>query len=192
MTLKKALLAATVLALPLAAQAQPVSGLYVGAGAGVNFMQESKFNALGYGAKIETKPGWAAVGALGWGFGNGLRAEVEGNYRTNDVDKSKVNGAGTVGGRGTLSNYGVMANVLYDFQTGTPFTPYVGVGAGYGWFETNKYRASSPALGVSATSDDTAGAFAYQAIAGRLQPRCGPDPDHRVPLLRHGRSEDRR
>ena len=37
MTLRKALLAATVLALPVAAQAQPVSGLYVGAGAGVNY-----------------------------------------------------------------------------------------------------------------------------------------------------------
>ncbi|WP_431268185.1 OmpA family protein [Dankookia sp. P2] len=166
MTLKKALLAATVLALPLAAQAQPVSGLYVGAGAGVNFMQESKFNALGYGAKIETKPGYAVVGALGWGFGNGLRAELEGNYRTNDVDKSKVSGGGTVGGRGALANFGVMVNALYDIQTGTAFTPYVGVGAGYGWLETNKYRASSAALGLSATSDETAGAFAYQAIAG--------------------------
>ena len=50
MTLKKALLAATVLALPMAAQAQPVSGLYVGAGVGANFMDESKFNALGYSA----------------------------------------------------------------------------------------------------------------------------------------------
>ena len=89
MTLKKALLAATVLALPLAAQAQPVSGLYVGAGAGANFMQESKFNALGYGAKIKTKTGWAAVGSLGWGFGNGLRAELEGNYRTNDVSQEQ-------------------------------------------------------------------------------------------------------
>jgi outer membrane protein OmpA-like peptidoglycan-associated protein/outer membrane protein W len=166
MTLKKALLAATVLSLPLAAQAQPVSGLYVGAGAGAgaNFMQESKFNALGYGAKIETKTGWAAVGSLGWGFGNGLRAELEGNYRTNDVSKSKVNGVGTVGGHGALANYGVMVNAIYDIQTGTPFTPYLGVGAGYGWLETNKYRAS--AANLSATSDDTAGAFAYQAIAG--------------------------
>ena len=38
MTLKKALLAATILALPVAAQAQPVSGLYVGAGVGGNSM----------------------------------------------------------------------------------------------------------------------------------------------------------
>jgi OmpA-OmpF porin, OOP family len=38
MTLKKALLAATILATPVAASAQPVTGLYVGAGAGVNWI----------------------------------------------------------------------------------------------------------------------------------------------------------
>ncbi len=164
MTLKKALLAATVLALPMAAQAQPVSGLYVGAGVGANFMDESKFNALGYSAKIDTKTGWAAVGSIGWGFGNGLRAEVEGNYRTNDVEKTKVNNVGSVGGRGALNSFGVMVNALYDIQTGTPFTPYFGAGAGYGWLETHRYRAS--AAGLSATSDTEAGNFAYQGIAG--------------------------
>src|SRR4028118_978737 len=40
-SIKKALLAATMLALPLAAQAQPINGLYVGAGAGVNYLQEA-------------------------------------------------------------------------------------------------------------------------------------------------------
>ncbi len=40
MTLRKALLAATVLALPMAAQAQPVSGVYVGAGVGANFRMD--------------------------------------------------------------------------------------------------------------------------------------------------------
>ena len=39
MQLRSALLAATVLATPIAASAQPVTGLYVGAGAGVNIMR---------------------------------------------------------------------------------------------------------------------------------------------------------
>src|SRR5688572_10159547 len=39
-TLRKAALAATILSLPLAAQAQPVSGLYVGAGVGANFRMD--------------------------------------------------------------------------------------------------------------------------------------------------------
>jgi hypothetical protein len=47
MNLKKVLLAATVLALPVAAQAQPVTGLYLGAGAGLNFLQESDVSISG-------------------------------------------------------------------------------------------------------------------------------------------------
>ena len=41
MTFRKALLAATMLALPVAAQAQPVTGLYVGAGIGINMLMET-------------------------------------------------------------------------------------------------------------------------------------------------------
>jgi hypothetical protein len=39
MSLRNILLAATIIALPGAATAQPLGGLYIGAGAGVNFMQ---------------------------------------------------------------------------------------------------------------------------------------------------------
>jgi hypothetical protein len=66
MTLRKALLAATVLALPAAAQAQPVSGLYVGAGAGLNFHQESSDS----GVKVEYKH----PGAVGWAPSAGASA----------------------------------------------------------------------------------------------------------------------
>ena len=41
MSLRKALLAATMLALPVAAGAQPISGLYVGGGFGLNWMLDS-------------------------------------------------------------------------------------------------------------------------------------------------------
>ena len=39
MIIRNILLSATVVALPGVATAQPLSGLYIGAGAGVNFMQ---------------------------------------------------------------------------------------------------------------------------------------------------------
>ena len=42
MKLRSALLAATMLAIPFAANAQPVTGLYVGAGAGVNVTQQEQ------------------------------------------------------------------------------------------------------------------------------------------------------
>ena len=38
MKFRNTLVAATILALPLAAKAQPISGLYIGGGAGVNIM----------------------------------------------------------------------------------------------------------------------------------------------------------
>ncbi|TCZ59911.1 OmpA family protein [Roseicella aquatilis] len=159
MTLRKALLAATVLALPAAAQAEPISGLYVGAGVGANFRQETTSNGL----KLRPETGWAGVGALGWGFGNGLRAEVEGNYRTNQARWRNAAG-GTIPGGGYTDTYGVMANVLYDFNLGLPITPYIGGGVGYAWQEIRKARLTFP--GASAFIEDTEANFAYQGIAG--------------------------
>ena len=54
MQLRSALLAATVLAAPFAASAQPVTGLYVGAGAGVNLTQKG---ATGMGGCQQHRPG---------------------------------------------------------------------------------------------------------------------------------------
>ncbi|MDO9711159.1 OmpA family protein [Paracraurococcus lichenis] len=174
MTFRKALLAATVLALPVAAQAQPVTGLYVGAGAGVNFRDDADGNysrstistlglpgtTVGGKATAITEPGWAAVASIGWGFGNGLRAEVEGNYRTNDVRKYKVPGIVGTAGSGYLENYAAMVNVLYDFNFGWPVVPYIGAGVGYGW---NQIRKGAR---IGFPSTQTEGELAYQGIAG--------------------------
>ncbi|CAA9287377.1 MAG: hypothetical protein AVDCRST_MAG08-4327, partial [uncultured Acetobacteraceae bacterium] len=103
MTIRKALLAATMLTLPAAvASAQPVSGPYIGAGAGANWINNpERFDIKGDrqgnfglppGTRIDDAGkanfdlGWGAVASLGWGFGNGVRAEVEGNYRNNEID----------------------------------------------------------------------------------------------------------
>jgi opacity protein-like surface antigen len=183
MSLKKALLAATMLALPLAAQAQPVNGLYVGAGAGLNFLQESDVelsrqfggtNAQRNGS-AEFNLGWAGVISLGYGFGNGVRAELEGSYRENEVDD--ITGFANqfrVPGRrvdGTARSYGIMANALYDFDLGPGsfVMPYIGVGAGYVWHEYDGTRIAAPGVG-NVTIDGSDGRFAYQAIAGAAFP----------------------
>jgi len=75
MQLRSALLAATVLATPIAASAQPVTGLYVGGGAGINLLTAEKFSgpaelAIGTG-KLHANVGFAGVVSVGWGFGNG-------------------------------------------------------------------------------------------------------------------------
>jgi outer membrane protein OmpA-like peptidoglycan-associated protein len=181
MSLRTALLAATVLALPLAAQAQPISGLYVGAGAGVNLLQETdvelsrQFGGTGAArsGSAEFEYGYVGVISLGYGFGNGVRAEIEGSYRENEVDS--ITGFPAFGrplrSDGKARSYGVMANALYDFDLGPGsfVTPYVGVGAGYVWHEYDGTRVTAP-NGASATIDGSDGRFAYQAIVGAAFP----------------------
>jgi len=195
MTFRSTLLAATMLvALPVAAGAQPVTGLYVGAGAGANWVsnperfdlsgRDNPGNLVGFGippgtridnvGKANFHVGWTGVVSLGWGFGNGFRAEVEGNYRQNEVDSIRGFGLAPIGRTGGFQRtYGVMGNVFYDFDFAnfglgrSIFQPYVGIGAGYAWTDFHNIRGRSVNTGLVLHSDDRGqGAFAYQAIAG--------------------------
>ncbi len=150
MTLRSALLAATMVALPLAANAQPIDGLYVGAGVGVNLMQNETFTAGGGSQTFRVNPGFVGLGSIGWGFGNGFRAELEGNYRQNKFSNGSSN---------TESKYGAMVNGLYDFSVAPWVAPYVGVGVGVGYEAARESALST-----------TKGSFAYQAILGAAFP----------------------
>jgi OOP family OmpA-OmpF porin len=181
MNFKTSLLAAAaVLALPVMAQAQPVSGPYIAGGIGANWLQDTTLNgsvnnALGTKVENDFEVGYIGVLSLGWGFGNGLRAEIEGNYRSNDVSDTKVGGSsvqGVASGTGTAVSYGVMANVLYDFNLGSSLggiVPYIGAGAGYIWHDYQDVGASTSAGEKLVYNGDT-GAFGYQAILGAALP----------------------
>jgi OmpA-OmpF porin, OOP family len=188
MRFRSALLAATVLAVPLAAQAQPVTGLYIGAGAGVNVKDNpalknlSLTNTLTGGvavsnSNLQTGDGPVALAAIGWGFGNGLRVELEGDYRNNNFNGLSHSGpfAGipaAAGGREQL--FGPMVNVAYDFYGLTPFVvPYVGAGVGGMWAGLQNFHiyANSPSAAGEITSNgNKAASFAYQVIAGLALP----------------------
>lgn len=168
MTLRSALLAATMAVLPFAANAAaPIDGFYVGAGAGVNLMQDENISAPGVNGSISEKVGPVVVLGLGWGFGNGLRAEIEGSYRSN--------GANGIGGipdatrvSGTEQKYGVMVNAAYDFDLAPWVSPYVGAGIGY---QAANWNGFGIVTGGGTTSPSgTKGSFAYQAIAGAAFP----------------------
>ena len=180
MTLRNSLLAATLLALPVAlpmsAQAQVVSGIYVGAGAGYDYLSDLKLKGTGVGTttsnKLSGSGGPVGLASVGYGFGNGLRVEVEGNIR---YEHERVKAVGVSGGT-NISTYGGMANVLYDFNLGG-FLPYVGVGAGY---EQTQLDGSSiytnpgvvPASSAKFNSASN-GNFAAQGIAGLALPIAG-------------------
>ena len=200
MQLRDTLLAVTVLAAPIAASAQPVTGLYVGLGAGGNFTQKENINGAGVGLQpifsqffntngnIGGSAGFAGVVNLGWGFGNGLRAEVEGNYRSNQSGFAHGNSNFGAGGGSTEHKYGGMVNVLYDFNGLTPwFVPYLGVGVGYvgineDWNAFNRFQFTVPPGALTApgrtfnsgtaraSGNSTEGSFAYQAILGAAFP----------------------
>ncbi len=170
------LLAATLLATSAfhgAARAQPVSGLYIGAGGGGNFMQDERNTSIRFpngatipsGARVDFDAGVVAVGSLGYGFGNGVRVELEGNYRYNRPSSFRNVGqvATSVGGR--EQKYGPMANVLFDLDVGSPYVfPYIGAGAGYSYVARRLQVASTD--GTINSQGGTDNSFAYQAIAG--------------------------
>jgi len=184
------------LATPFAASAQPVTGLYVGLGAGVNITQKTDVNSISLGGFIpgtgfvstgagggsyNGSVGFAGVLSLGWGFGNGLRAEIEANYRGNNDDGLSSNtvfsGLGVAGGGTKEQKYGGMVNVLYDFNGVSSWVvPYIGAGVGYvavneQWKAYNRLGAPGfPAGSVAIGGKSTQGAFAYQAILGAAIP----------------------
>jgi len=191
MSIRRALLAATFLALPVAAGAQPVSGLYIGLGAGANWINNPSHLDLrsgGFGpgqtsstlhdaGKVKFATGYVGVLSLGWGFGNGFRAEIEGNFRENGIDSIRGLGLAPIGRTGGFQrSYGAMANVFYDFDFAnfglghSIFQPYIGVGAGYVWTDWHNVRGVSAPTGLRIFSNDREGQFAYQAILGVATP----------------------
>ncbi len=149
MKLRNVLLAATILAAPVAAKAQPVTGLYVGAGVGYDYLTQTDIRNVTIGPlttgqinnsrstsglKTDSRGGFTGDLAVGYGLGNGLRVELEGVFIKNHYKIKTNNGTnaqGLVGG-GNLQTYGALVNVLYDFDVGLGFMyPYVGVGVGY-------------------------------------------------------------
>ena len=110
--------------------------------------------------------------SLGWGFGNGIRAEIEGSYRQNETSNYKYANTTVRGANGTATSYGAMLNVLYDIDLGGALgglTPYVGIGGGYIWHDYSDVGSR-----VNAASNDffngTSGAFGGQAIVGLSLP----------------------
>jgi OOP family OmpA-OmpF porin len=171
---------ATLIAAPLGAQAQtsnppPVTGLYMSLGAGANYlMDEHLVNSTGSAsdASLRSRIGPAAVVALGYGLGNGIRLELEGDYRNNRFSEGRDFGFPAAAG-GNEVKYGPMVNALYDLTGLIPFpyaAPYAGVGVGYQWTHFDEVHAYGVGGLPSFASNDTRGAFAYQAIIGAVIP----------------------
>ena len=191
MRLRTALLATTLMAAPAAALAQPVNGPYVSLGGAYDLLQTfgEHTSASGFAqgqsdglnpdgtvpttgqtkSRYHSDSGFGAQGSVGYGFGNGVRVELEGTYLYDSLDSR--HGTITPGSTNSrIESYGPMVNVLYDLDLGQfgiaiPVTPYIGVGAGYLWNHMGPAQTVYNNGNVDRVGG-TAGGVAYQGIVG--------------------------
>ena len=169
-----ALIVGAVVANSMPAQAE---GLYVAAAGGVSYLQDADNRNVTplVDVKSSYDRGWVVSGAVGYALPGGFRLEAEVAYRKVKVDELDIvqdGGLGVALGGGSLNGVtvaaeghetalSVMANMWYDINTGTPFTPYIGGGIGFAEISLDKLSAAG-ALIVDGRDD----VFAYQLGAG--------------------------
>jgi len=107
--------------------------------------------------------GYSAGVQVGYAFG-GPRVEFEYNYRNNSASTIATT-AGTQSATGSLTSNNFMLNVLYDFDTGSKWTPYVGLGLGVADVSANTIKPSV-AVPFSSFLDGSSSKFAVQFIFG--------------------------
>jgi outer membrane protein OmpA-like peptidoglycan-associated protein len=175
MRLRSAILVTSFLATPIAAMAQPITGLYVGAGAGLHAPQDPKATTYGPGfgtGRVELNEGYGFNSnlAVGYGIGNGFRFEIEGDFARSDL--RHINGTPfPTATSGHVRTYGVMANALFDMDIGIPYVfPYAGLGAGYQWTKLNNVGSAEVGGPFTFGTSAQTGAFAWQAILGASFP----------------------
>lgn len=115
MSARIAALAAPVLLAPIVAQARPVSRLDVGGGIGWNGVRDSDLDlrdnlaraltslpSRSRSGSIEAEDGIVGILSLEWGYGNGLRTELEASFRGNSIGSITglvPGGLGNIGGK---------------------------------------------------------------------------------------------
>lgn len=109
-----------------AQSAQNANSVYGGVFGGLTILPDITLSAPGFlPSTVEMDAGYNLGGVIGYKWAMGLRAEGEISYRQNDIDN--VDGIAT---SGDVSSLTFMGNAWYDFNTGTPWIPYIGGGLG--------------------------------------------------------------
>jgi opacity protein-like surface antigen len=136
---------------------------YLGIAGGVSFLDDSDLSGANTG-EVKYDTGWSGAVALGYrphfdgGALDSLRFELEGGYRSHNLDKGTVNAA-PVNFSEDLRMLTFMGNVYYDFRNASRWTPYVGAGAGYAHVSLDNDAAL-------ANTDDSDSTWAWQLMAG--------------------------
>ncbi len=198
---RQRLLAATLLTpfvFPMVSHAEAINGLYIGAGVGANFLNDTRLRSADIAGttvnlgktRQRFDTGIRTNASIGYGFGNGLRVELEGTYFQNGASRIGrfAQGGGVAGSTfqpsattitGDRLKYGGFVNVLYDFDPNVlfglgnaspfPIAPYIGAGAGYLQAKNSNIQIRNDGQSLI-RSTGTDGNFAYQAIIGAAFP----------------------
>jgi outer membrane protein OmpA-like peptidoglycan-associated protein len=140
---------------------------YVGAKVGGNWLAEDTHivTTNRYPVLLNGHAGYddGVVGAVqgGFAFGNGLRLEEEFGFRYNGVTTVAPYG----NGRGSMRNYAIMTNALYEIPVDFPLHPYVGVGIGAADYTPFHIRGDGMPYPAYVGGPDSWG-LAWQAIGG--------------------------
>jgi outer membrane protein OmpA-like peptidoglycan-associated protein len=120
--------------------------------------------------RLDENVGIGTVGAIGYGLGNGIRFELQGDFLSAGV-RQLARTPFPASSSGSVHTYGAMGNVLFDMDIGMPYVyPYLGVGAGYQWTHFRGLRVAEVGGPFTLGSDDTRGEPAGQLIAGLSMP----------------------
>lgn len=153
-------------------------GPYLRAEGGWSHLNDMKGSGTGTnsGLRFDSKEdsGFMAGGAAGWKFGQ-LRMELGLDFSGYDVSSIAVSNDGGLGARlhttslsgansspsGRVHVLSGMVNTYWDFRTGTPFVPYIGIGIGAARDSLDSFSVAGKPLSNSSDVE-----FAYQPMVG--------------------------
>ncbi len=133
------------------APSAPINGPYVNLGVGYNYLESVNVSKIGVGynneqfnlndRNVNYGSGFTTMFGPGWGFGNGLRLELDGSYSYNSVNQNGGGRActndcppGSLQQRnGNESKIGMLVNVAYDFWDliAPGISPFLAAGVGF-------------------------------------------------------------
>lgn len=140
-----------------------LSGPYLGGGIMGQYQTDRTISGAAVGS-LDMELGYGANGIAGYQFDNGIRIEGEVVYRRNGADQFNNANAD-----GSLSSWGLMGNVIWEYDNPSGIYPYVGAGLGGARVSADDFSN----LGGAAL-DDSDVVLAYQGLAGvafALNPR---------------------
>lgn len=136
---------------------------YLGLNAQLSYVDDSDVSSRATGVtEIEYDTGYGLGASLGFrpyirnSFLSNTRYEIEYTYRDVEASSMRAGGVGSSLDAG-LETHSIMANLYYDIDTGTQWTPYIGGGLGMAFLDLD-----SPTLSIN-DSDEL---FAYQGMVG--------------------------